>query len=203
MESTWRTRLRVRSVWAAGSSLRPDSIPALASHEASLHPSPGFSTLARALEAGVSSRVGEKPDPPYVWDPALTALAGEPGGAQPRARTIGQTQPTALTCQPRSRKLTYSSCFLQACLWSLLLFSALTGSRGAGQGGGEGRKHARVRVPSVAGNGVSTVRLRKLAGDLSDAEAVRVPAALKLTSVPDERPTRDVPAFPQIGRAHV
>ena len=43
---------------------------------------------------------------------------------------------------------------------------------------------------------MSTVRLRKLAGDLSDAEAVRVPAALKLTSVPDERPTRDVPAFP-------
>lgn len=31
-----------------------------------------------------------------------------------------------LTCQPRSRKLTYSSCFLQACLWSLLLFSAWT-----------------------------------------------------------------------------
>lgn len=32
-----------------------------------------------------------------------------------------------LTCQPRSLKLTYSSCFLQACRWSVLLFSELGG----------------------------------------------------------------------------
>lgn len=44
--------------------------------------------------------------------------------------TGNRASPSAvLTCQPRSRKLTYSSCFLQACLWSLLLFSAWTRRR--------------------------------------------------------------------------
>lgn len=46
------------------------------------------------------------------------------GSPHRRPHTSGADPATAaLTCQPRSRKLTYSSCFLQACLWSLLLFS--------------------------------------------------------------------------------
>lgn len=51
-----------------------------------------------------------------------------------------------LTCQPRSRKLTYSSCFLQACLWSLLLFSAWSRRQRRSQGG---ERNARVQVPLV------------------------------------------------------
>lgn len=53
-----------------------------------------------------------------------------------RRNTIGGAPGPTLTCQPRSRKLTYSSCFLQACLWSVLLFSA-------DENGGEGRQHTR------------------------------------------------------------
>lgn len=48
-----------------------------------------------------------------------------------------------LTCQPRSRKLTYSSCFLQACLWSLLLFSAWTKTKNQGRR----EKHIRIQIP--------------------------------------------------------
>lgn len=50
-----------------------------------------------------------------------------------KRNTIGEPRGPPLTCQPRSRKLTYSSCFLQACLWSVLLFSA--GEQNAGRDG--------------------------------------------------------------------
>lgn len=108
----------------------------------------------------------------------------------------GWIRPRPLTCQPRSRKLTYSSCFLQACLWSVLLFSAWTRKQRS-KVGERDRKHTHTRVLSL--RHWWEHKLRKLEGVFSDTNAIRGPVALKLSfPAPANDPTREMPMSPSL-----